>query len=89
MKKVTIKVVGSDPPCPKCLNFLEIAARVAKKHDVVVEHVNVLSPEAKKLKVLVVPSIFVDDKLVAAGDVVDEAELESFVEKALSLGREK
>lgn len=84
MKEVKIKVVGSDPPCPKCIYFLEIAARVAKKYKVGVEHIDAFSPEAKRLKVLVVPSVFVDDKLIAAGDALNEVELEKFVEKALS-----
>lgn len=79
MEKVVIKVVGAEVPCPKCIAALTIAARVARKTNSEVEHIDVFSAEAKRLKVLVVPSIYVNDKLVAAGDVMSEDELEKIV----------
>jgi alkyl hydroperoxide reductase subunit AhpF len=79
MEKIVIKVVGAEAPCPKCIAVLTIAARVARKTNSEVEHIDIFSAEAKRLKVLVVPSIYVNDKLVAAGDVMSEDELEKIV----------
>lgn len=84
MKKVVIKVVGAEEPCPKCIAALTIAARVAKKMNSDVEHVDAFSAEAKRLKVLVVPSVYINDKLVAAGDILSEEELEKYVADAMA-----
>jgi len=81
--KVVIKVVGAEEPCPKCITALTIAARVAKRTNSKVEHVDAISEEAKRLGVLVVPSVYVNDKLVAAGDIMSEEEIEEFVRKLL------
>ncbi|MGQ9515048.1 MAG: thioredoxin family protein [Thermoproteota archaeon] len=70
-------------PAQKCMNFLKLAARLAKKMKVEVEHIDASSSEAKR-RVLVVPSMFVDDKLVAAGDIIDEEEIEELIEKLIS-----
>jgi len=79
MKNVVIKVVGAEVPCPKCITALTMAARVAKRTNSEVEHVDAISEEAKRLGVLVVPSVYVNDKLVAAGDIMSEEEIEEFV----------
>jgi len=81
MKEAIIKVVVAEVPCPKCITALTIAARVAKKTNSVIEQIDAFSTEAKRLRVLVVPSIYVNDKLVAAGDIFDEEEIEKFVRK--------
>jgi len=82
--KVVIKVVGAEVPCPKCIAALTIAARVAKRTNSEVEHIDASSEEAKRLRVLVVPSIFVNDKLVAAGDILSEGEIEEFVRNLIT-----
>jgi alkyl hydroperoxide reductase subunit AhpF len=87
MKKVIIKVVLSEVLCPKCITALTIAAKVAKKTNSEIEQIDAFSAEAKRLRVLVVPSIYVNDKLVAAGDILSEGEIEEFVRK-LSLSDE-
>lgn len=83
MGKVIIKVVGSDFTCGKCINALLIATRVAKRKNVGVEHIEAFSKEGQKLKVLVVPSVYINDRLVSAGDVLGEDELERLVDEAL------
>lgn len=84
MGNVVIKVVGLDSTCSKCISALLIATRVAKRKNVGIEHIDALSDEGRKLRVLVVPSIYINDKLVSAGDVLSEEELERLVDEALS-----
>jgi alkyl hydroperoxide reductase subunit AhpF len=83
MKKVIIKVVVAEVLCPKCITALTIVARVAKKTNSEIEQIDAFSTEAKSLRVLVVPSIYVNDKLVAAGDIISEGEIEEFVRKLM------
>jgi len=83
MGKVVIKVVGSDSTCGKCISALLIAARVAKRKNVEVEHIDVFSKDGQRLRVLVVPSTYINDRLVSAGDVLSEGELERLVDEAL------
>jgi len=81
--KVIIKVVGSDFTCGKCINALLIATRVAKRKNVDIEHIDAFSKEGQKFRVLVVPSIYINDRLVSAGDVLSEGELERLVDETL------
>ena len=82
---VKIKVFGSTPPCAKCKEVEKRAAKVAGKYpgQVEVAKFDAISDEGRKYNVMFTPTVVINDKVVAAGKVVSEGDLEKAIKKEM------
>jgi disulfide oxidoreductase YuzD len=82
---ITIKVFGATPPCAKCKEVEKRAKRVAGKYPDKVEvfATPAISEEGRKYNVLFTPTVMVNDRMIAAGTVVSENELEKAVQEEM------
>ena len=82
---IDIKVFGSTPPCAKCKEVEKRANRVAEKYagQVEVSKLDAISDEGQKYNVLFAPAVVINDKLIAAGQVIAEGELEKAIQKEM------
>jgi len=83
--KVTLKVFGSTPPCAKCKEVEKRATKVAERYPSQVEVAKfpAISDEGGKYGVMFTPTVVINDKIVAAGKVISEDELEKAIKKEL------
>ena len=79
---IKVKVFGSTPPCAKCKEVEKRAIRVANKYpgQVEVSKLDAISEEGRKYNVFFTPTVILNDKIVAAGEVVSEGELEKAIQ---------
>lgn len=82
---IEIKVFGSTPPCAKCKEVGKRATRVAEKYtgQVKVSKLDAISDEGLKYNVMFTPTVVINDKVVSAGVVISEDELEKAIKKAM------
>jgi len=82
---ITIKVFGSTPPCAKCKEVEKRANNVAQKYpgQVEVTKLDAISEEGRKYSVMFTPTVVVNDRVVATGEVISENELEKLLKKEL------
>ncbi len=82
---IEIKVFGSTPPCAKCKEAEKRATRVAEKYPgkVTVTKVDAISEEGGKYGVMFTPTLVLNDKVIAAGKIISEGELEDAINAAL------
>jgi protein-disulfide isomerase len=82
---IDVKVFGSTPPCSKCKEVEKRANKVAGKFgdQVKVTKLDAISDEGLKYQVMFTPTVVINDKVVAAGEVVSESELEEAIKKAM------
>jgi hypothetical protein len=82
---VTIKVFGSVPPCAKCKEVEKRSNKVAQKYEgqVEVQRFDATSDEGLKYSVFFTPTVIINEKVMAAGEVVSENEIETAVKKEL------
>jgi len=82
---VKIKVFGSTPPCAKCKEMEKRAKKVAEKFpgQVEVAKFDAISEEGRKYSVMFTPTVVISDKVVAAGEVVSEGDLEKAIKKEM------
>ena len=82
---IDVKVFGSTPPCSKCKEVEKRANKVAEKfsNQVKVTKLDAISDEGLKYQVMFTPTLVVNDKVVAAGEVVSESEIEEAIKKAM------
>ena len=82
---VKIKVFGSTPPCAKCKEMEKRAKKVAEKFpgQVEVAKFDAISDEGRKYSVMFTPTVIIDDKVLAAGEVVSEGDLEKAIKKEM------
>lgn len=82
---IEIKVFGSTPPCVKCKEVGKRANRVASKYpgQVEVSKLDAISEEGQKYNVFFTPTVVINDKVVSAGEVISESELEKAIKKAM------
>jgi len=85
---IKIKVFGSTPPCAKCKEVEKRATKVAERYSGQVEVVkfDAISEEGRKYNVMFTPTVVINDKVVVAGEVVSEGELEKAIKKELEEG---
>lgn len=90
MKEVKVKVLGPDPPCPRCQaakKAVEKAVEKLKKSGatIMVEKANIISPEIiRKYGILLSPAIAIDDVVKVIGRVPSEDEIERLLREELS-----
>ncbi|NLG28534.1 MAG: thioredoxin family protein [Chloroflexi bacterium] len=82
---VTIKVIGTTPPCAKCKRAEQEARKAAERWAgrVQIVKIDALSPEAQSFGIVMAPTVIVDGKIVGAGKVVPAAQLETLLEELL------
>jgi len=82
---ITVKVFGSTPPCAKCKEIEKRANKVAERYpgQVEVTKLDAISEEGRKYSVMFTPTVVINDKVVASGEVVSESELEKAIKKEL------
>lgn len=82
---INIKVFGSTPPCAKCKEVEKRATRVASKYpgQVEVSKLDAISDAGLKYNVMFTPTVVINDKIVSAGEVISESELEKAVKKEM------
>ena len=82
---IEVKVFGSTPPCAKCKEVERRATRVANKYpgQVEVSKLDAISDEGQKYNVFFTPTVVINDKIVTAGEVISESELEKAVKKEM------
>ena len=84
---VTVKVFGTTPPCAKCKEMERRAKNVAEKYpgQVTVNKFDALSEEGDKYSVMLTPTVVANEKVIAAGKLISEDELENIVKKELEV----
>jgi len=82
---ITIKVFGTIPPCAKCKEMERRAKNIAAKYpgEVAVAKFDALSSEGDKYAVMLTPTVVISNKVVAAGKMLSEEELEKSIKKEL------
>ena len=82
---INVKVFGSTPPCAKCKEVEKRATRVASKYpgQVEVSKLDAISDEGQKYNVFFTPAVVINDKIVSAGEVISESELEKAIKKEM------
>ncbi len=80
---LTIKVLGSG--CENCKRLEATVRRVVTQLAIEAEVIKVTEhPEIMKYKVLATPGLVINEKVVSAGRVPDEAEVTTFLTTALT-----
>lgn len=82
---IIIKVFGTTPPCVKCKEMEKRARDVAARYrgQVSVAKHDALSAEGDRYGVLTTPTVVVNDRVIAAGKLLSEADLATYIEKEL------
>ncbi len=82
---ITIKVFGTTPPCVKCKEVEKRAKKIAEKYpgQVEVSKFDVVSEEGRKYKIMFPPAVVINEKVIGAGSVVSESEIEKALKKEL------
>jgi len=85
---IRVKVFGSTPPCAKCKEVEKRAIKVAERYSgqVEVAKFDAISEEGRKYGIMFTPTVVINDKVVAAGEVMSEGELEKAIKKELEGG---
>jgi hypothetical protein len=82
---VTVKILGTTPPCAKCKRAEREAIAAAQRFGGQVEVVKVdaLSDEAEAYGMVVTPGVVVDEELVSSGKIMRADELAALIEQKL------
>ena len=82
---LTVKVFGSTPPCAKCKEVEKRAKKVAEKFpgQVEIAKLDAISDEGRKYNVMFTPTVVINDKVIASGEVVSEGDLEKAINKEM------
>ena len=82
---IKVKVFGATPPCGKCKEVERRAKKVAEKYagQVEVTKLDALSEEGQKCNVMFTPTVVINDKVIASGEVISEGDLEKAIQKEM------
>ncbi len=82
---IKVKVFGSTPPCAKCKEVEKRARKVAERYSgrVEVAKLDAISEEGREYGVMFTPTVVINDKIVASGEVISEGELEKAIKNEL------
>jgi len=82
---IIVKVFGATPPCGKCKEVEKRAKKVAQNFpgEVEVTKLDAISAEGSKYNVLFTPTVVINDKVVASGEVISESDLEKAIKKEM------
>ncbi len=82
---VDIVIVGTTPPCAKCVRAASEASEAAAKFpgQVQVRKVDALGPETEELGLVITPTVLINGVVVASGRVLPEAQITALIATAL------
>ena len=82
---IQLKIFGTTPPCAKCKEMERRAQNIATKYSnrVDVAKFDALSEEGDKYGVISTPTLIINDRVVAVGKLLSEAEIEQHIVKEL------
>ena len=82
---IKVKVFGTTPPCAKCKETEKRAKNVANKYPgkVEVTKFDALSDEGDKYDIMITPTVVINERVIAAGKLISEGELEKSIKKEL------
>ena len=82
---IKVKVFGATPPCAKCKEVEKRASRVAEKYPgrVEVTKLDAISEEGQKYNVMFTPTVVINNKVIASGEVISEGDLEKAIQKEM------
>ena len=80
-----VQIFGSTPSCVKCKEVEKRATKVAQKYPGQVEVIKLdaISTEGRRYGIMLIPAVVINDKVVAAGKILSEDELEEAIKKEL------
>jgi thiol-disulfide isomerase/thioredoxin len=86
---ITIKIIGTTPPCVKCKRVEQEAQKAAQKFagQVRVLKLDALSAEAQQYGLVVTPMVVINDQVVSSGKVLNAEQIERELKK-VTLGGE-
>jgi protein-disulfide isomerase len=82
---VTIKILGTTPPCAKCKRAEQEARKAAERFagQVEVVKLDALAPEAEKYGMIVTPTVVVNEQIVGSGKIVSAEQLAAVIKGIL------
>ena len=82
---VTVKILGTTPPCAKCKRAEREARKAAEEFpgQVEVQKLNALGREAEAYGMIVTPTVVINDEVVGSGKVVPAKRLAEHIRKLL------
>ena len=82
---IIVKVFGATPPCGKCKEVEKRAKKAAQNFpgEVEVMKLDAISEEGSKYNVLFTPTVVINEKVVASGEVISESDLEKAIKKEM------
>lgn len=86
---ITIKIIGTTPPCVKCKRVEQEAQKAALKYagQVRVLKLDALSAEAQQYGLAITPMVVINDQVVSRGKVLSTDQIEREIKK-VTLGGE-
>ena len=78
---VTIKILGTTPPCSKCKRAEQEARKAAELlgDEVQVVKLDALSAEAEAYGLILTPTVVVNDRVVGSGRIVSADQLVAYI----------
>ena len=82
---ITIKIIGTTPPCVKCKRVEQEAQKAAQKYagQVRVLKLYALSAEAQQYGLAITPMVVINDQVVSRGKVLNAEQVERELEKVM------
>ena len=82
---ITMKAFGTTPPCAKCKEVLRRVNNVAARYPgrIEVAKFDALSEEGDKYGIMSIPTLVINDSVVAVGKLLSEEEIEKYIAKEL------
>lgn len=82
---IKVKVFGTNPPCAKCMETEKRAKNAAEKFQgkVEVEKFDAMSKEGDKYSVMLTPTVVINEKVIAVGKLLSEADFEKAIKKEM------
>ena len=82
---IQVKIFGTTPPCARCKEMETRANKVAARYPgrVEVTKFDALSEEGDRYAVMLTPTLVINDRVVAAGKLLSEEEIEEYITKEM------
>ena len=82
---IEVKVFGTIPPCARCKEVTKRATKIAEKYpgSISVTHNDALSEEGSKYGIMMTPTLVINGKVVSAGKVPSEVEIEKMIQQEM------
>ena len=84
---IKIKIFGSTPPCASCKELERRAVNVAGKYSdqIEVTKFDAFSVEGDNYGIMLTPAMVINDKVISAGKLISEEEIEKAIKKEMEV----